>query len=75
MVVGFEAYAFLNIMPLIFRNNNEPNTMMIMNPTSSQKPVVAQSAGGNSLRVIVTGLDEVTETEGVVAVVVTAVSQ
>ena len=73
--VGFEAYAFLNIRPLVFKNNNEPNMATIINPKSSQKPTVVQSAGGNSFRVIVIGLDDVTETERVVVVVVTAVSQ
>jgi hypothetical protein len=74
-MVGFEAYAFLNITPLVFKNNNEPSTATIMNPTSSQNPIVVQSVGGNPLRVIVIGRDEVTETEEVVVVVVTAVSQ
>jgi hypothetical protein len=74
-MVGFEAHAFLNIMPLVFKNNNEPSTATIMNPKSSQNPIVVQSAGGNPSRVIVTGRDEVTETEEVVVVVVTAVSQ
>lgn len=71
-----EFYALpLNIMPLLCKNPMTPRTTAIMNAKSSQNPVVIKSGGGKSVRVIVTRPDEVTETRGLVAVAVIAVSQ
>ena len=75
-VVSGVFYAFpLNITPLLYKKPMLPKTTVVMNTKSSQNPVVIQIDGGKPVRVIVTESDEVTETKGLVAVAVTAVSQ
>ena len=65
----------LNITPFLYRKAIVPTTATIMSAMSIKNPTVVHIDGGKSVRVIVTEPDEVTETKGLVAVAVTAVSQ
>ena len=62
-------------MPFLYSRAIIPSTTPITSTMSRKNPVVVHMGGGKPVRVIVTGPDEVTETRGLVAVDVAAVSQ
>ena len=51
------------------------STVAAMSIMSSQNPVVVQIGGGKSVRIIVSDFEFATETDGLVVLVVTTVSQ